>query len=489
MPETRWLPEEEKMQARAKRYPRAAALACLCLAGAGWLADLHADTPAPKYVRPASVLLYSVDASPSSTAIGFAWQLHVGDDGTVNLGPYGTITVAGLTFEEAKAAIDKQIGLPQDGSAPTTRERLVQRIRRHRETRTWAEAAISDGAGPDDGIQQVAAQVSSPARPQQMDAKRPAPAMPRAFPPPSADKRLAGLFIGGKENVPAPTGNRTSDELVRTSAALPVNAAGKAPAAPPPMVRLSKGRTVVADVPDGPTEYRGPDGRPAPHECAAVSLPPYIIGPPDILLVESIRSLRDQPIRGQHLVRPDGTIGLGIYGSVYVAGLTLEQAQAVIAHEISKRVQDFDVRDLSVDVLAYNSKVYYVITDGGGFGEQVYRLPITGHETVLDAIAQINGLPPVASKKHIWVARPCAAASCGQMILPVDWKGITCDGLPETNYQLFPGDRVYVRADKMISIDSHIAKVLSPVERLLGVTLLGSTTYNSIAGRGFGFNN
>jgi len=228
---------------------------------------------------------------------------------------------------------------------------------------------------------------------------------------------------------------------------------------------------------------------PAPHECNTISLPPYVIHPPDILLIESTRGLRDQPINGQHLVRPDGTVGLGIYGSASVAGLTLEQAKAMIAHELSQRVKEFDVRDLSVDVLAYNSKVYYVITDGGGFGEQVYRLPITGYETVLDALAQINGLPPVASKKHIWVARPCAAAPCGQMILPVDWKAIACGGLPETNYQLFPGDRVYVKADKLITIDSKIAKALSPIERLLGVTLLGSTTYNSITGRGFGFGN
>ena len=53
---------------------------------------------------------------------------------------------------------------------------------------------------------------------------------------------------------------------------------------------------------------------------------------------------------------------------------------------------------MSVDVLAYNSKVYYVIMDGGGYGQQIVRLPCTGNETVLDAIAQVNGLPQVASK-------------------------------------------------------------------------------------------
>ena len=61
--------------------------------------------------------------------------------------------------------------------------------------------------------------------------------------------------------------------------------------------------------------------------------------------------------------------------------------------------------DVVVDVLAYNSKMIYVVMDGGGFGEQLIRLPYTGNETVLDAIAQVNGLSQVSSKR-IWVARP-----------------------------------------------------------------------------------
>jgi polysaccharide export outer membrane protein len=245
---------------------------------------------------------------------------------------------------------------------------------------------------------------------------------------------------------------------------------------------------VAPAVPSAPIAAdHGPDSRAAPNERTAVSLPPYVIQPPDILLVEASRSLREQPIRGQHLVRPDGTIGLGTYGSAYVAGLTLDQARGVIAHQVGQRVQDFDARDLVVDVLAYNSAVYYVITDGGGYGEQVYRLPVTGSDTVLDAVGQISGLPPVASKNHIWVARPYGPPSGGQMILRVDWKAITRGGIPDTNYQLFPGDRVYVQADKLIDLDAQVAKVLAPVERLLGITLLGSTTVNSIKGRGQGF--
>ena len=54
-------------------------------------------------------------------------------------------------------------------------------------------------------------------------------------------------------------------------------------------------------------------------------------------------------------------------------------------------------------------------------------------------------------------------------ILPVDWLAITQSGSTRTNYQLFPGDRVYVRADPLIWADNIIAKVISPIQRLLNV--------------------
>ena len=71
-------------------------------------------------------------------------------------------------------------------------------------------------------------------------------------------------------------------------------------------------------------------------------------------------------------------MSLGTYGSIYVAGLSLSQAKQAIEAHLSKYLYRPEV---SVDVYAYNSKFYYVITDGGGYGAQVYRLPITGSET------------------------------------------------------------------------------------------------------------
>jgi polysaccharide export outer membrane protein len=180
-----------------------------------------------------------------------------------------------------------------------------------------------------------------------------------------------------------------------------------------------------------------------------------------------------QQARGEHLVRMDGTINLGTYGCVYVAGLTLMQAKVAIERHLSQYVLDPEV---TVDVFAYNSKEYYIITDGAGYGQAVYRLPITGSDTVLRAISSIQGLPAVASKKRIWVARPAPADHSCFQVLPVDWKAITEGGATGTNYQLFPGDRIYVQSDALIRLDNAIAKILAPFERLMGFALLTATT-------------
>jgi polysaccharide export outer membrane protein len=184
-----------------------------------------------------------------------------------------------------------------------------------------------------------------------------------------------------------------------------------------------------------------------------------------------------QQIRGEHFVRPDGTIGLGTYGTVRVVGLTLPEAKRAIEEQLSQYLQK---PEISLDVYAYNSKVYYVIFDGGGAGQQIHILPVTGNDTVLRAIAQVTGLTPVSSKHHIWVARPGPACSTCDQVMAVDWVGITTRGRTETNYQLLPGDRIYVKADGMVELDTRVARIIQPFERIFGFILLGSGTIRDV---------
>src|SRR5207237_9501474 len=108
-----------------------------------------------------------------------------------------------------------------------------------------------------------------------------------------------------------------------------------------------------------------------------------------------------QQIRGEHLVRPDGTLSLGTYGSVHVAGLSLAEVKAAIEGQLSEFLQEPEV---SVDVVAYNSKVIYVIIDGAGAGQTLIRMPATGNETVLDMMSQVGGMTSGSSKHRIWMA-------------------------------------------------------------------------------------
>ena len=232
-----------------------------------------------------------------------------------------------------------------------------------------------------------------------------------------------------------------------------------------------------------------------PTELTKVNLPPYVIEAPDVLLVEvfiqpkekldKAIDLTPQAITGQHFVKPDGTIYLGIWGSVGVSGMTTEEAGEAVRRQVFRKMQeDRLIRDKGLtvddpakliviaDVLAYNSKNYFVITDGAGYGEQVYQFPFSGNETVLNALANISGLPQVASKQHIWIARRTPKYDVEQ-ILPVDYVGLTQFGVTATNYQLLPGDRLYVKSQRILEFDTTLQKVLTPIERLFGITLLG----------------
>jgi polysaccharide export outer membrane protein len=90
-----------------------------------------------------------------------------------------------------------------------------------------------------------------------------------------------------------------------------------------------------------------------PHELSRVTPPPYVIEPPDILVIDAVRLtpkppyhiepldvlgivlvkplVPPDPIKGLYSVEPAGTVNLGFsYGTVSVVGLTLDEAKKAI---------------------------------------------------------------------------------------------------------------------------------------------------------------
>lgn len=209
-----------------------------------------------------------------------------------------------------------------------------------------------------------------------------------------------------------------------------------------------------AERPKGPrhhaTETAKPDDKPA-----RVADPRYPVNPPDLISVKVLEALPGRPISGERLVRPDGTMTLGYYGDVFVAGLTLPEIKTRVIEHLQQFLSDEQLglvgpggervppeKSLAVfvDVAAYNSQVYYVQGDVAAPG----RLPVTGRETVLDAINYAGGLAPRSpeSPKDIHLVRPRPGQS--SQVLDIDYDAIL-SGDESTNYPLEPNDRIIVR--------------------------------------------
>jgi polysaccharide biosynthesis/export protein len=182
------------------------------------------------------------------------------------------------------------------------------------------------------------------------------------------------------------------------------------------------------------------------------------------------------PVTGEYLVTPDGTVNLGQYGSVQVMGKTVEEAKTAVEKQLSKRLVS---PEASVEIKQFNSKVFYIVSQGAGMGDNIRRVPITGSDTVLDALSAVNGLSQLSSKK-MWIARPSPANPAKGKILPVDYVGITQHGATATNYQILPGDRLFIAEDKTIAVNNWLTKTTAPIERVLGVISLGAATIRTV---------
>ncbi len=191
---------------------------------------------------------------------------------------------------------------------------------------------------------------------------------------------------------------------------------------------------------------------PLPRELDKRVAPPYTVEPGDVLLVQPADI--DSPVRfpGDQPVLPDGTINLGRYGQLEVAGKTIPEIELQARAQIDAilRAQPAprpsadagdrrEVGPISVRVATRQSKVYYVLGEVNAPGSFTLR----GNETVLDGIISAGGLNDRASRRNIILSRPTPPAGC-RVVLPVCYSEIVQLGDTSTNYQLAAGDRIYV---------------------------------------------
>lgn len=213
-----------------------------------------------------------------------------------------------------------------------------------------------------------------------------------------------------------------------------------------PMSCPAGGKATAKSVMKAEASQEPPVNLPLPSSFGSNALP-YRVKAPDILLIESKRLPSKvsgmQQIKGEHLVRPDGTISLGMYGSVQVEGMTLGQIKCVVENHLSPYMAE---PQISVDVSAYNSRKVYLVLNSAGQSPQVVAMPAIPSLTAIEAIGQLEPLPPNLSSMKMWIARP-TAGKVGSTIIPLNWKEITQSARCDANHLLQPGDRIYLQAE------------------------------------------
>lgn len=121
----------------------------------------------------------------------------------------------------------------------------------------------------------------------------------------------------------------------------------------------------------------------------------YIVGVADSLLISV---WKEPDFSGPVVVRPDGVITVPVVGDVHVAGLTTTQVQEIVTEKLKGVVTEPQVTVIVRDI---KSRKVYLMGKVGKVG----AIPLLGHETVLQLLAESGGLEKFAKTKKIYILR------------------------------------------------------------------------------------
>jgi len=201
-----------------------------------------------------------------------------------------------------------------------------------------------------------------------------------------------------------------------------------------PFVRLTllalAALAIVAAVPIGvPQTLAQPVA--GAKSAAPVDAATYRVGPEDLL---EISVWREETLKKEALVRPDGGISYPLIGEVQAAGRTVGEIRDEIVKRLDKFIPDPVV---SVTVLKTGSQRIYVLGKVAKPGEfQVGR-----YVDVLQALSMAGGLTPFADSGNIRVMR---REGDRQIVMPFEYAAVIRGQKLEDNIQLRAGDVVVV---------------------------------------------
>jgi polysaccharide export outer membrane protein len=157
----------------------------------------------------------------------------------------------------------------------------------------------------------------------------------------------------------------------------------------------------------------------------------YVIGPEDAL---EISVWKEEGLKKDVLVRPDGGISFPLAGDMQAAGKTALQVQQELTQKLQKFIPDPDV---TVSLIKITSYKVYVLGRVARPGEY----PVGHHVNVLQALSLAGGLTPFSSADNIKIIRKIDGKSAS---IPFVYSKVEDGSAMEQNITLKSGDVVLV---------------------------------------------
>jgi polysaccharide export outer membrane protein len=158
----------------------------------------------------------------------------------------------------------------------------------------------------------------------------------------------------------------------------------------------------------------------------------YPLGPEDVV---EISVWKEEGLKKEVLVRPDGMLSFPLVGEVQAAGRTADDIRSEVTQRLRKYLSDPVV---SVTVLKVAAQKIYVIGRVNKPGEFVSGRYID----VLQALSMAGGLTPFASANDIRILRRKGTAS--EQVIPFRYNDVVKGKSLDQNIILKPGDVVVV---------------------------------------------
>jgi len=157
----------------------------------------------------------------------------------------------------------------------------------------------------------------------------------------------------------------------------------------------------------------------------------YRIGPDDVLKIDVFQV---EELSTEERVSSAGTIVMPLIGTVAVAGLTPDEAEATIAAALAK---DY-LQDPQVDIFV--SEYANMNVTVGGAVKKPGVFPLSGRTTLLQAIAQAEGVTELANEQEVIVFRTTAGNTVNAYV--VDLREVQRGAL--TDPVLVSNDKIMV---------------------------------------------